>query len=116
MLTVISCHIVAGEVRTEISCPPKSQSIFLRRRIKKKLKIEGQTYCALCDYKSRSIGSLKQHMESKHNLFNMTIVQVLTQQVERINDMESEIKSKEKLIKKTEVDLNVSKVALKTEK
>ena len=55
-------------------------------------------------------------MESKHNLFNMTIVQVLTQQVERINDMESEIKSKEKLIKKTEVDLNVSKVALKTEK
>ena len=78
--------------------------------------MEGQTNCVLCDYKSRSIGSLKQHMENKHNVFNMTIVQVLTQQVERMNTMESEIKSKEELIKKAEGDLNVAKVALKTEK
>ena len=78
--------------------------------------MEGQTNCVLCDYKSRSIGSLKQHMESKHNVFNMTIVQVLTQQVERVNDLESEIKAKEQMIKKAEVDLNVSKEALKVEK
>ena len=38
-------------------------------------------------------------MESKHNIFNTTIVQVLTQQVERVN----------------EVDLNESKEALRTE-
>ena len=56
--------------------------------------MEGQTNWALCEYKSRSIGPLKQHMESKHNVFNMTIVQVLTQQVERVNDLESEIKEK----------------------
>ena len=60
--------------------------------------MEGQTTCVLCEYKSRSSGSLKQHMESKHNIFNMTIVQVLTQQVERVNDLESEIKEKEQLI------------------
>ena len=78
--------------------------------------MEGQTNCMLCEYKSRSIGSLKQHMESKHNVFNMTIVQVLTQQVERVNDLESEIKSKEHLIKKTEADLNLAKEELKTEK
>ena len=42
--------------------------------------MEGQTNCALCEYKSRSTGSLKQHMETKHNVFNMTMVQVLTQQ------------------------------------
>ena len=46
----------------------------------------------------------------------MTIVQVLTQQVERVNDLESEIKSKEEVIKNAEVDLNVSKEALKKEK
>ena len=74
--------------------------------------MEGQTNCVLCEYKSRSIGSLKQHMESKHNVFNMTIVQVLTQQVERVNDLESEIKSKEHLIKKTEADLNLAKEEL----
>ena len=78
--------------------------------------MEGQTNCVLCDYKSRSIGSLKQHMESKHNVFNMTIVQVLTQQVERVNTLEREINSKEQLIEKAEVDLNVAKEALKKEK
>ena len=46
----------------------------------------------------------------------MTIVQVLTQQVERVNDLESQIKSKEQLIKMSEVDLNVTKEALKKEK
>ena len=51
--------------------------------------MEGQTNCVLCDYKSRNIGVLKQHMESKHNVFNMTIVQVLTQQVKRVTDLES---------------------------
>ena len=55
-------------------------------------------------------------MESNHNVFNITIVQVLTQQVERVNDLESEIKSKEEVIKNAEVDLNVSKEALKKEK
>ena len=50
--------------------------------------MEGQTNCVLCNYKSRSIGSLKQHMEIKHNVLNMTRVQVLTQQVERITAME----------------------------
>ena len=78
--------------------------------------MEGQTNCVLCDYKSRSIGSLKQHMESKHNVFNMTIVQVLTQQVERVNTLESEIKSKEQLIEKADVDVLVTKKALKKEK
>ena len=78
--------------------------------------MEGQTTCVLGDYKSRSIGSLKQHMESKHNVFNRTIVQVLTQQVERVNTLESEIKSKEQVIEKAEVDLNVTKEALKKEK
>ena len=39
-------------------------------------------------------------MESKHNVFNMTIVQVLTPQVERVNDLESELKQKEQLLKK----------------
>ena len=62
--------------------------------------MEGQNNCALCEYKSRSIGPLKQHMKSKHNVFNMTIVQVLTQQVERVNDLESGIKAEEQLIKK----------------
>ena len=46
----------------------------------------------------------------------MTIVQVLTQQVERVNDLESEIKAKEQLIKKAEVDLNEAKEALQKEK
>ena len=78
--------------------------------------MEGQTNCVLCDYKSKSSGSLKQHMESKHNVFNMTIVQVLTQQVERVNALESDIKSKEQLIKQAEADLNVTKEALKKEK
>ena len=78
--------------------------------------MEGQTSCALCDYKARSIGPLKQHMESKHNVYNMTIVQVLTQQVERVNDLESEVKEKEQLIKKAEVDLKDTKEALRKEK
>ena len=78
--------------------------------------MEGQTNCALCDYKSKSISPLKQHMESRHNVFNMTIVQVLTQQVERVNNLESEIKEKEQLMKKTEVDLNFTKEALIKEK
>ena len=68
--------------------------------------MEGKTNCVFCEFKSKSIGSLKQHMESRHNVFNMTIVQV----------QESEIKSKEELIKNAEVDLNVSKEALKREK
>ena len=78
--------------------------------------MEGQTNCVLCEFKSKSIGSLKQHMESKHSVFNMAIVQVLTQQVERVNDLETEIKSKEEMIKTAEGDLNVSKEALKREK
>ena len=78
--------------------------------------MEGQINCALCEYKSRSSGPLKQHMESKHNVFNMTIAQLLTQQVERVNDLESEIKAKEQLIKKAEVDLNEAKEALQKEK
>ena len=78
--------------------------------------MEGQTNCVLCDYKSRSIGSLKQHMENKHNVYNMTIVQVLTQQVERVTDLESEIKAKEQCIQKAEVDLDETREALKKEK
>ena len=74
--------------------------------------MEGQTNCVLFYYKSRNIGSLKQHMESKHNVFNMTIVQVLTLQVERSTDLESELKAKGQLIKEAEVDLNVIKEAL----
>ena len=52
---------------------------------------------------------MKQHMENKHNVFNMTIVQVLTQQVERVNNLECELKTKEQLIKKAEVDLDMTK-------
>ena len=78
--------------------------------------MEGQTSCALCEYKSRSSGSLKQHMESKHNVFNMTIVQVLTQQVERVNALESEMKAREQLLTKAEVDLSATKEALEKEK
>ena len=78
--------------------------------------MEGQTNCVLCEYKSRSIGSLKQHMESKHNVFNMTIVQVLTQQNERVNHLESEIKTKEQLIKSAEADLHETKEVLRREK
>ena len=55
-------------------------------------------------------------MESKHNVFNMTIVQVLTQQVERVSDLESNIKSKEQLVKQAEANLNVTKEDLKKEK
>ena len=60
------------------------------------------------EFKSRSTNSLKQHMENKHNVFNMTIVQVLTQQLERVNDLESEIKEKEQLIKKGKDNLTES--------
>ena len=80
------------------------------------MKIEGQTKCVLCDYKSRSMGPLKQHMERKHNVFNMTIVQVLTQQVERVNDLGSKIKAKEQMLENAEVDLNITKEALKKER
>ena len=59
---------------------------------------------------------MKQHMESKHNVFNMTIVQVLTQQVERVDKLESEIEVKEQLIKQAEVDLDVTKKALHKER
>ena len=52
-------------------------------------------------------------MENKHNVFNMTIVQVLTQQVERVDDLESKMKEKEHLVKKVEDDLNETKEALK---
>ena len=78
--------------------------------------MEGQTNCVLCEFKSKNTNSLKQHMENKHKVFNMTIVQVLTQQVERVNDLESEIATREQLIKKAEVDLNVTKESLKREK
>ena len=78
--------------------------------------MEGQTSCALCEYKSRNNGSLKQHMESKPNVFNMTIVQVLTQQVERVDKLESEIKAKEQLFKQAEVDLDMTKEALQKER
>ena len=62
----------------------KQTHIFQR----KNLKMEGQTNCVLCDFRSRSTNSLKQHMENKHNVCNMTIVQVLTQQVERVDDLQ----------------------------
>ena len=78
--------------------------------------MEGQTNCVLCEYTSRNNSSLKQHMESKHKVFNMTIVQVLTQQVERVNDLEVQVKSKEQLIQKAELDLDMTKEALKKEK
>ena len=58
---------------------------------------------------------MKQHMENKHNVFNMTIVQVLTQQVERVNKLESEMKEKEELFQKAEADCIVTKEALKKE-
>ena len=78
--------------------------------------MEGQTNCALCEYESRNNGSFKQHMESKHNVFNMPIVQVLTHQVERVDKLESEIKAKEQLLKQAEVDLDTTKEALQTER
>ena len=78
--------------------------------------MEGQTNCVLCEFRSRSTNSLKQHMENKHNVFNVTIVQVLTQQVERVDDLESKMKEKEHLVKKVEDDLNETKEALKKEK
>ena len=78
--------------------------------------MDGQTNCVLCDYKSRSMGPLKQHMESKHNVFNMTIVQVLTQQLVRVNDLEIKIKAKEQILEKAETDLNVTKEALNKER
>ena len=78
--------------------------------------MEGQTNCVICEFKSKNTNSLKQHMENKHKVFNMTIVQVLTQQVERVNNLESEIATREQLIKKAEVDLNVTKESLKREK
>ena len=46
----------------------------------------------------------------------MTIVQVLTQQVERVYALESEIKAREQLLTKVEVDLNATKEALEKEK
>ena len=49
-------------------------------------------------------------------MFNMTIVQVLTQEIERVTELESELKAKEQLIKQAEVDMNVIKEALKKEK
>ena len=47
-------------------------------------------------------------MENKHNVFNMTIVQVLTQQLERVNDLENEMKEKEQLIQKGKDNLTES--------
>ena len=58
---------------------------------------------------------MKQHMDNKHDVFNMTIVQVLTQQVERVNDLQSKIKAKEQMLENAEVDLNITKEALKKE-
>ena len=60
------------------------------------------------EFKSRSNSSLKQHMKNKNNVFNMTIVQVLTQQLERVNDLESEMKEKEQLIQNGKDNLNES--------
>ena len=54
-------------------------------------------------------------MEKKHDIFNMTIVQVLIQQLKRVIGLESDIKGKEQLIEKAEVDLKVAKQALKNE-
>ena len=66
--------------------------------------MEGQTNCDICEFKYKSKGSLKQHMEKKHDILNMTIVQVLTQQVKRFIGFESDKKEKEPLIEKTEDD------------
>ena len=55
-------------------------------------------------------------MEKKHDIFNMTIVQVLIQQLKRVIGLESDIKGKEQLIEKAEVDLKVAKQALKMKK
>ena len=46
----------------------------------------------------------------------MTIFQVLTQQVERLNDWESKIKAKEQMLDNAEVDLNTTKEALNKER
>ena len=46
----------------------------------------------------------------------MCSTQVLTQQVERVNDLESEIKEKEHLLKTAEVDLIETKEAYKKDK
>ena len=46
----------------------------------------------------------------------MTIVQVLTQQIERVNGLENEMKRKEELIAKAEVDLVATKEDLNKEK
>ena len=46
----------------------------------------------------------------------MTIVEVLTQQVERDNDLESKIKAKEQMLENAEVDLNIKKEALNKER
>ena len=79
--------------------------------------MEGQTNCVLCEYKSKNLGSLKQHMESKHNVVtNMTVVQVLTQQVERVNNLEKELKAKEDLLSQAKQDLNSTNDALIKEK
>ena len=78
--------------------------------------MKGQTNCALCEYRSRSIGSLKQPMESKYKFFNMTIVQVWTQQVERVYGLKNEMKIKKKLIVKAEIDLVATKKDLNKEK
>ena len=45
----------------------------------------------------------------------MTIVEVLPQQVERVNNLESEMKAKEKLVVKAELDLNMTKIPLEKE-
>ena len=42
----------------------------------------------------------------------MTIVQVLTQQVERVYALKSEIKAREQLLTKAEVDVSATKEAL----
>ena len=54
-------------------------------------------------------------MESTHTIFTMTIVEVLPQQVERVNNLESEMKAKEKLVVKAELDLNMTKIPLEKE-
>ena len=59
---------------------------------------------------------MKQHMENKHNVFNMTIIQVLTQQVVRVNDLKSQIKATERMLENAEVDLNITKEALNKER
>ena len=72
--------------------------------------MEGQTKCVLCEFRSRSTSSLKQHMENKHNVFNSASSHATSS---RVDDLESKMKETEHLVKKVEDNLKETKEALK---